>query len=245
MESILEEYIIKLGQPLNNHASVLRIEITGKEPWYWFELKTRGYAAEKFVGTLCNLGGNWRKSEEKTPLDTLKGEVRGEIKDDRILRELFGNVKQVGDYFSHVPREVHGNPKQDYPYNFIFSFFEAKIHRSYFSERFDLDEESFSAEDLERALTQVQQYPPAVIRLQQFKEGLEKQICWGYDQVMFSYLKENYKEFDPKIKIIEGIEVKKLESSPETPYKDREMLKYYRSKPAIEDVSDVHTFGMP
>jgi len=243
MESILEEDIIKLWQPLNNHASVVRIEITGKEPLYWFERKTHGYAAKNFEGTLCYHGGNWRKAEEKTPLETLNGEVGTEIKDYRILRELLASARPVGDYFSHVPREVHGNPKQDYPYNFVFSLFEAKINRNYFSERFDLDEESFSAEDLEKALTQVQQYPAAVISLQQFKEGLEDQICWGYDQVMYEYLKKKH-GFTPKIKIIEGIEVRRLESDPRTPYQGLKTLKHYRSKPNLKDVSDLHTFGM-
>jgi len=244
MELISEEDVIKLWQPLNNHASVVRIEISGKIPLYWFERKTPGYPAKNFEGTLCKIGGNWRKAEEETPLETLGGESGVEIKDYRILRELLANAKPVGDYFSHVPREVHGNPKQDYPYNFTFSLYEAKINRNYFSERFDLDEESFSAGDLERALTQVQQYPPAVISLQQFMEGLKEQICWGYDQVMSEYLEERY-GFKPKIRLIEGIVVRRLESSPETPYRCRGLLKYYRSKPNLEDVSDLHTFGMP
>jgi len=251
MEPILEEYMQNFGQKygpemqetfLNCHASVCTIEILGEEPWYWFELKTPGYPPKNFVGTYCLNGGNWINKQDKNPLDVYRREISEEVKDARIVSQLLVNAKAAGDYFSHVPKEVHGNPRQN-DYNFVFSLVETNIDRYELAYKLGL-ENDFSAESLSRALGGVQQYPAAIVTLQQFKDGLERQICWGYDQIMSEYLERKH-GFHPRIRMFEGIVVKKLESSPFTPFEERETLNHYRINPLREATDDKKLFSVP
>jgi len=263
MESILEEYIIKFGQKygeerkqtfLNNHASVAEIEIKGEETWYWLERKTEGYPPKKFVNTHCFMGGNWIHQWELYPKDVLirqfkeeicksPREVKGEPVNEMILDELCKNIKALGDYFIHVPEEAHGNPNQKYDYDFVCSFFGTEISRDYLGSLLGL-REGFSAGKLRDELEGVQKFQPAVLTLQDLKNGVDRQFCWGYDQLMDEYVYGRH-GFHPKIKMFEGIFVRKLETSPELTYAERDTLQYCRLNPYREHADNHKLFNTP
>jgi hypothetical protein len=256
MEPILEEHIKKSVQQygLNNHASVGVIEITGKESWYWLEVKTKGYPPKNFEGTYCIMGGNWIHKWETHPIHVLLRQFNEEIcKSPRtsegepvnklILKELCENIKAVADYFIHVPEEAHGNPNQKYDYDFVCSLFETEISRHYLGNSLGLNE-GFSAKELEEALTGVQKFQPAVLTLQDLEYGVGRQFCWGYDQLMTEYIERRH-GFRPKIRMFEEIVVEKLKTSPDVPFADRDTPQHCRINPYREPTDNHKLFNVP
>ena len=240
---------------INSHSAkgFHLIEWSDRNPWYWFDRKTRGYPQINYVGKLVLRGGNWTKLDDKTPRDVYNREVGREetaqTPAGNVVRHaVLNSSKAFADYLEISAREVHGNPRKGTIYG-ITSVFATTINGGNLAAAIKETNPSFELTQ-EALLAELQKISKesdvAVVTTEQCKtgEGMPG-FAWGDDQKFIDFLKERGYVSDPKVPILPGPENHRFSTNPETPFSKRGEAELYVINPLRDhrNVKEREIFG--
>jgi|SRR3989338_4158787 len=122
-----KKYIKDMGFEdfINTYAAKGPIIILNNGPYaVWTDRKTKGYPNKGLIGKAILRGGNWKRKDERKPLDVYINQLVEETRrliqsippeaDIKIRNELLNNISAFGDYFTAMPSDIVKNKNLQY-----------------------------------------------------------------------------------------------------------------------------------
>lgn len=238
MEKVIESFLVRYGNDyrMNSLASKGPIVVNwrSRAPWIVADVKTEGYPSRNFVGKYMLTGGNWRDPEDLTPLDVYIRELDHELK--ALVNTVYPDIEPFADYFELYSSRQHGNPNMKKVLSAtqgticgVVSIFSSTLEGERLQDALKISSYDLSPNSLKSRIKSTEA-GVAVLTVGDLRSGHIDNFAAGDGIKLRDFLREQY-GIDIKVRTPHGRSTRLVDTTPLTPYAERDILPYLRLNP--------------